>query len=146
MSISVFDAPNGQLCPDLVTLGEVVLVKGASFELTYSDDIIDESWTRVDRVIRDGLLQGKKSKLYPEYLKTQKELMNTLLRHESVVACPFVRFKLEHPPEIQKDLDLEVLIQQEKALKERKTKAEEEFKKQEDKLIEKRKTFEKNIK
>jgi hypothetical protein len=134
MIIGVNDAPNGQICPNSVILGQIVLFKDKVYELIYDKNLpIDETWMTVDRVTKGGV-SGEMVHLYPKHLKNQAELMNVILSHECISTSPFVRLKLEHPVEIQETLDIEALITREKALLERQKKAQDEFKKQEEKI------------
>lgn len=131
MIISVTDALDGTICPPIVILGEVVLMKGKEYNLTYDITLhVDETWRKIDILSR---LSSKLeyTLLYPPHIKTQKELMDLILRHESISTSPFVRLKFEHPIEIQEQLDIEALVTREAGLAERRKKAEEEFKRQE---------------
>jgi hypothetical protein len=125
-------ASNGQECPIIYCLGLVVLESNKEYELVY-EDIPIEGWTVRDcsKLAQDP---NAETLCYPKGIKTQKLLIDTILRHESIYNCPFAYWSLEHPPEIQDQLDMRQLEVRETALEEKRKAMQEAFKKQEAKL------------
>jgi len=123
----VIDDAGGQVCPPLLSLGDIVVVKGVSYTLRY-ENIEIEGWTIRDR----ANINNPNAKLccYPEGIKTQKQLMDLILGHESLFKSPFVRWNITYPVEVQERMDMEALEIREKALEERRAKIKKEFEKQ----------------
>lgn len=118
----------GQICPDLLCLGEVVVAKGKEYKLVY-EDIPIEGWTIRDR--SDTKNPNAKQTCYPEGIKTQKDLMELLISHEAIHLCPFANWRIEYPAEVQERMDMDALEVREKALEERKAAIKKEFERQE---------------
>ncbi len=110
-------------CPATVTLGDVTFLKDIKYEFTYSD-IPVKGMTKQDISSRDP---NQQVKLYPAHIETQKELLECIFRHESMYISPFVRYKVNFPPEIQLQMDVNALVQKQQLLEDVKQKQEEEF-------------------
>lgn len=131
LTLYLTDALNGQQCPPTMCLGEVVLVKDKVYELEY-DNLPINGWTVRDR--SDVKNPNAKQLCYPEGIRNQKELMDLILGHESTFTCPFAKWHLTYPEEVQEKMDMDALDTREKALAERKAEVEKKFKKQEEEL------------
>lgn len=134
--ISVTDAPNGQQCPSSLIVGSVVFLKDQVYELNYSKDPI-KGWTIRDR--SDVKNPNAKSSCYPEGINDQKELIELLLEQSATHECPFVRYHIEYPAEVQHKLDMEQLVAREEALAERRKAVEQQLAKQAEVIEKKRK-------
>lgn len=107
------------ICPDRVKLGPICLFKKKVMpDLVYCNEPIPYGWKVPNNFSSNGMRQ-EFFYLYPEYLKTQKELIDALFSHSVVVKSPFLRYEIEHPAEIQAELDFEQLLASEQALKTR---------------------------
>lgn len=109
LELRVMDRP-GSIAPSLLCLGDVQLVKGHTYKLTFEDAPI-KGFTKPDP--SPSAKHFDKIKLYPEELTTQAELFETILSHSSIVECPWVSMALTHRPEIQEKLDIEELQRKE---------------------------------
>lgn len=116
-----------QMCPILLTLGEVVLSKDKKYTLEY-EDIPIKGWQLKDRY--DTKNPNAKQRCYPDEVETQKQLIECILGHESTYNCAFVNWHLEHPPEMQEKLDLEALEVREDAIAQRRLAREATYKKE----------------
>jgi hypothetical protein len=105
------------ICPDRVKLGPICLYKKKVMPaLTYCNDPIPVGWSVSNKFTSNGMRQ-ETFYLYPDHLRTQKELIDALFSHAVVVRSPFLRYEIEHPPEIQAELDYNQLIEAEQSLK-----------------------------
>ena len=102
-----------QSCPNLLSVGEFTILKEYDMRLEFSDKPI----TFADTGIPQDIPYGNKE--YPPYppnkYKTQKQLLFYLLNHRGFYS-EFIWHKLEHPPEIQKSLDIKSLMEKKKQI------------------------------
>lgn len=148
VTIRVSDAKDVN-CPGLVTIGDVVFAKDVKYELTY-DDIPIKGFTKQNSASTDV---NSQIKMYPEYIETQKDLLECIFKHEGMYTCSFVRFTVEFPPEIQLKLDVNALLEKQQLMEDIKRKQEEEFRlnqrnlsKEREKLISRIKEYERQEK
>jgi len=113
-----------QNCPESLLVGHVVLVKNKQYELVYAPIPI-EGWTTKD--VAKPTDPSAQTTLYPDHIKSQDKLMDLILSHLAVHGSPFVSWTLEHPPEIQAELDLKQLETEQESLEERERLAQEKF-------------------
>lgn len=106
------DSPH-QACPDKLPIGEFTLLKGYDFQLEFSDAPI----TFNDTGIPDNLeYSNKMHTLFPtNKFKKQKELFFYIINRRSFY-CDFIYHKLEHPPEIQRTLQIKSLMERKKQI------------------------------
>lgn len=117
------DSPH-QTCPDKLPIGEFTLLKGYDFQLEFSDKEITFSETGIP----DNLEWN--NKLYPPYppnkFKKQRELLWYIINRRAFYS-DFIWHKLEHPPELQKSLNIKSLMEKKRQLLEEQEKQNREY-------------------
>lgn len=137
LKIMLNRAANGQECPIIYCLGQVVLESNREYELEYADIPI-EGWTIKDcaKINTDPTAE---TLCYPKGIKSQKSLMEVILKHSAIYQCPFATWRLEYPEDIQEKMDMEALEIREQSLIERKKAALDHLAEQQKKLDQERK-------
>jgi hypothetical protein len=136
LSLMVTDAATGVECPIVCCLGNVVLERNIEYTAEY-EDIPIEGW-----MIRDcsKLATDPNAVVpcYPRGIKTQKQLIEVIFKHESLYNSAFARWTLKYPEEIQERMDMEHLEARERALEEEKARVKETLAQKEKQLLEAR--------